>query len=895
MKRGFAHRLLAAVLSAALIADAPAFAFASQPLPLKTAASPAVFTEQAIPAQIIFSIFNFARRSGSRPKKLVGIRARNVVAATAYITAAISTVVHSQGTTAPPHLISWSAVPVLMTFGLSLVALGFIAFHEWQRREVVRFDKNTNVYIQSLEKEPIPANYLSWSLAEVAAVKAATEIVRAGYRGKGAQTGLTKEEIQTAKDEADGLAFRTILQVFRDAWAGVLVYNSEGKGRDGVEQSFVGGDFTGVQGAGRLITRQMHRFGHTVFIVFLAVVASMDVIEGTTATVMNRPGLSGGSTVIVSGPGVKSLGQAPDIYADLIATSIPEHVDHFKRQPLDPDLDVISNLNRISEAIGRPFANMEVIILGRDRELTRLQRMLPNVPLETIKEAIKVSKKEPLGCFLEDPQTHLLVRVIPDGSFLPAIKAARGETLTPGRHLIYYGSSGSPEAMMDLATLSGYREEGAVVSLKLLSKNVNDVELKTGAYAFSEEELNGDPGKPAKPATLDRPAEKAVSPAPGLNQLRRDDVESIRNHTKLFTLWDVDGDVDAVITFITDNALWTTPGDTPQNLRGIRINGGEASTTLRIRTIKGKAKAWIKHRSNRLYGAPKHISITGFPGAGKGAQGPTLARELGIEPVSTGNLLRAAAQTDEFPEVRAVMKAGDLVKDELMLSMLLQELKKSKYAPGELADGFPRTLEQLKMVQEGRLDIDAFVVFVVSADDYRQRARIRNEEALAVDAAAHAVGSRIKTAREDDAPEAVESRIRNYDKTKAMVDEIRRVHPEKIIYINTASPKDIVFESTQQSIDYTYEHQILPAIQEWIADYRSNGNGRKPRNGGWFKTERMNVFAHPTLNKLGLEVKRFVSYFVGIGAVVSGLIVWFSNLSRTSMRPAVLSRFGGAA
>ncbi len=259
---------------------------------------------------------------------------------------------------------TYQSKPLHAVIGAGMFGLGFLAVYAWQWWTIAQFDKGFNISIQPLQPDRPPKEqfWKAWSLTEVAAVTGALTVVRNRYRGAGSQPGLTKKQIDAIKTRADGEAFNSVLDVFRRALAGVLITNSEGKGRDGVEESFVGGNYTGVRWFGAWITRLMHRFGIAIlFGLFIAIVMSMDVIEGTTATVMNLSGLSGGSTVIVAGPGMKSLGRTPDIYADVITTHIPAHeIENFQSHPLNTHDGVVHNLTRISQAIGREFENMEV-------------------------------------------------------------------------------------------------------------------------------------------------------------------------------------------------------------------------------------------------------------------------------------------------------------------------------------------------------------------------------------------------------------------------------------------------------------------------------------------------------------------------------------------------------
>jgi adenylate kinase len=95
---------------------------------------------------------------------------------------------------------------------------------------------------------------------------------------------------------------------------------------------------------------------------------------------------------------------------------------------------------------------------------------------------------------------------------------------------------------------------------------------------------------------------------------------------------------------------------------------------------------------------PVRLLIFGRQGAGKGTQAEKLAAHYGILHISTGDMLRAAvkAGTPLGKQAEAVMNAGQLVSDEIMLGIISERLAQPDAAPGWLLDGFPRTAEQAR-------------------------------------------------------------------------------------------------------------------------------------------------------------------------------------------------------
>jgi adenylate kinase len=109
---------------------------------------------------------------------------------------------------------------------------------------------------------------------------------------------------------------------------------------------------------------------------------------------------------------------------------------------------------------------------------------------------------------------------------------------------------------------------------------------------------------------------------------------------------------------------------------------------------------------------PRNILILfGKPGAGKGTHGPKMETLLGMPQLSTGDMLRAAVanQTDVGRKAEAIMKAGGLVSDDIVVGIIRDRIQEPDCQFGFILDGFPRTLEQAKSL-DAMLALEGAVV-----------------------------------------------------------------------------------------------------------------------------------------------------------------------------------------
>lgn len=152
------------------------------------------------------------------------------------------------------------------------------------------------------------------------------------------------------------------------------------------------------------------------------------------------------------------------------------------------------------------------------------------------------------------------------------------------------------------------------------------------------------------------------------------------------------------------------------------------------------------------------LILLGPPGAGKGTQAQKLVDRYGIVQLSTGDMLRAAvaAGTEIGKKAKAVMDAGQLVSDEIVIGIVSDRIEEPDAKNGFVLDGFPRTVAQAealdKLLADKKLKLDAVIEFKVDAEKLVDRIVRRAEEAKAAG----------QPVRKDDNPEVFRKRLEEF-------------------------------------------------------------------------------------------------------------------------------------
>ena len=169
------------------------------------------------------------------------------------------------------------------------------------------------------------------------------------------------------------------------------------------------------------------------------------------------------------------------------------------------------------------------------------------------------------------------------------------------------------------------------------------------------------------------------------------------------------------------------------------------------------------------------IILLGPPGAGKGTQAEVLCKNFNIPHISTGNMLREAveAETDLGLEAKALMDAGILVSDEVIVGLVEDRISKEDCKSGFLFDGFPRTIPQAQALVDRDIFIDAVVVIDVPDEEFIERMSGRRVH-LPSGRSYHIAHNPPKTEgkddvtgetliqREDDHPDVIKKRLQVY-------------------------------------------------------------------------------------------------------------------------------------
>lgn len=199
------------------------------------------------------------------------------------------------------------------------------------------------------------------------------------------------------------------------------------------------------------------------------------------------------------------------------------------------------------------------------------------------------------------------------------------------------------------------------------------------------------------------------------------------------------------------------------------------------------------------------LVLLGLPGAGKGTQAKKIAEKYHLTAISTGEMLRETAKEKDIfgYKVQEYMNKGELVPDEWINSLVKSRLQEKDIENGFVLDGYPRTLQQAKVLEaylkSQNQNLDAVFFLDVSQDTLRhrlaQRGALRSKERQG-NAQVEAKREKIRL---DDKPEVIENRLHI---NKELMESLIHFYKEQnLLYvINGEGDFDNVFDNINEGL-----------------------------------------------------------------------------------------------
>ncbi len=210
-----------------------------------------------------------------------------------------------------------------------------------------------------------------------------------------------------------------------------------------------------------------------------------------------------------------------------------------------------------------------------------------------------------------------------------------------------------------------------------------------------------------------------------------------------------------------------------------------------------------------------NIILLGAPGAGKGTQAQFIMNQYNIPQISTGDMLRTAIKigSELGKQAKTLMDAGQLVPDELIISLVEDRVSQVDCKQGFLLDGFPRTIPQADALKKAGIKIDYVLEFDVPDEVIVERMSGRRVHP-ASGRSYHIIYNPPKIAgkdditgedliiRADDKPETVLDRLNIYHKTtQPLVDYYQaeaRAHKTKYFRLDGSQKVDEVSKKLRE-------------------------------------------------------------------------------------------------
>ncbi|BAV94943.1 adenylate kinase [Ichthyobacterium seriolicida] len=179
-----------------------------------------------------------------------------------------------------------------------------------------------------------------------------------------------------------------------------------------------------------------------------------------------------------------------------------------------------------------------------------------------------------------------------------------------------------------------------------------------------------------------------------------------------------------------------------------------------------------------------NIILLGAPGSGKGTQSQEIINLYDLCHISTGNMFREniKEQTELGVLAKSYLDRGELVPDDITISMLEKEVKSNLNSKGFIFDGFPRTKQQAisldSFMSKNSMSINYAISLDVSDDILKERLLRRGKDSN----------------RSDDNPDIIDSRIADYHKKNSILKEYYNSQKKYISISGIGSISDIFAE-----------------------------------------------------------------------------------------------------